>query len=237
MIQQLHNYQDGATTLKGYLSYENIKTTPKPAILICPDWSGRNTFADNKADELAKLGYVGFAIDIYGDGKQGQTDDEKSALIQPFLKNRGLLRQRLQAAFNTIRQLDCVDPNHIAIIGFCFGGLCALDLARSGADIKGAVSFHGILIPPENLPNEKIKAKILALHGHDDPSVPPEQVQAFAKEMTDANVDWQIHLYGNTTHAFTNPLANNPSLGRVYNEVAAKRSFRAMQDFLEELFN
>ena len=121
-------------------------------------------------------------------------------------------------------------------MGFCFGGLCVLDLARSGADVKGVISFHGLFNAPENLPNEPIKAKVLALHGQDDPMVPPEQVAALQKEMTNAGVDWQIHAYGNTMHAFTNPEANDPGFGTVYNAGADKRSWIAMKNFFEEIF-
>ncbi|OGO93561.1 MAG: hypothetical protein A3F10_05930 [Coxiella sp. RIFCSPHIGHO2_12_FULL_42_15] len=235
MTTEIHVYSDAATPLQGYLSYENAKS-PKPAVLICPDWTGRNAFADQQANAFAKRGYVGFAIDIYGNGQQGKDNDEKSALMQPFMKNRAMLRQRLLAAFNSVKELDVVDSKRIAIIGFCFGGLCALDLARSGADIKGAVSFHGLLHRPSNLPNETITTKVLALHGYDDPMVTPADVNAFAEEMTTAQVDWQVHLYGNTKHAFTNPLANDPTFGTVYNEVAANRSFYTMHHFLQEIF-
>lgn len=159
------------------------------------------------------------------------------ALMQPLYSDRSLLRERLYAALEAIKSISVVDNNRIAIIGFCFGGLCALDLARSGADIRGAVSFHGLLNKPENLASGRIKAKILALHGYDDPMAKPEQVHAFCQEMTEANVDWQMHMYGQVKHAFTNPQAHDEHLGLIYDEVAARRSWQAMSQFLQEIFN
>jgi dienelactone hydrolase len=156
--------------------------------------------------------------------------------MQPFIDNRGMLQQRIKAALATVRLMPWVDDNNIAAIGFCFGGLCVLDLARTGADIKGVVSFHGLLGAPDNISGQAIKAKVLALHGHDDPMGPPEQVLAFEQEMTAAGADWQVHVYGNTVHAFTNPLANTPEFGMVYQANADRRSWVAMRHFLEEIF-
>jgi dienelactone hydrolase len=234
MTTKQFDYYDDDALLNAYLSYQNTK--PAPCVLVCPDWTGRNAFADKKADFLAKLGYVGFAVDVYGEGKQGQDNDEKTKLMMPFMQDRARLRQRLLAAFNAAKALPFVDENKIAVIGFCFGGLCALDLARSGANIKAAISFHGLLNAPEGLDVNNITAKMLALHGYDDPMVPPDQMLAFAQEMTSAKADWQIHVYGNTVHAFTNPLANDPDFGTVYNEVTAKRAIQAMENLLQEAF-
>lgn len=228
-------YRDGEVVLEGYCVFDPKKAGKKPAVIVIHDWSGRNEFADKKAEKLAELGYVGFALDVFGKGKLGNTKEEKSELIGPFVQNRKLLQKRLFAAFETVKKLEMVDPTKIGAIGFCFGGLCVLDLARSGADVKGVVSFHGLLGAPE-LPKQAIKAKILALHGHDDPMVPPDQVLAFEKEMTEAKADWQVHVYGHAMHAFTNPLANDPGFGTVYNSLAEKRSWLQMQLFFEEIF-
>lgn len=230
------NYSDEDTELEGTLVYDDAIQGPRPTVLVVHDWSGRNEFAVKKAEALAALGYAGFAIDMYGKGQLGQNNEEKAALMTPLTNDRSLLRRRISAAFNTALEQDVVDNNNIACIGFCFGGLCALDLARSGADIKGVISFHGLLHAPDNLPNEKVNAKVLALHGHVDPMVSAEQIAGFQKEMTDAGVDWQMHVYGNTLHAFTNPEANDPGFGTVYSEQADKRSWVAMQDFLAEMF-
>lgn len=147
-----------------------------------------------------------------------------------------MLQRRMEAALAAVKLMPWTDGGRIAAIGFCFGGLCALDLARSGADIKGVVSFHGLLGAPEHTQNNRIKAKVLALHGHDDPMVPVEQVIAFEQEMTRAGADWQLHVYGNTMHAFTNPMANDPGFGTVYQKDADRRSWQSMKNFLEEIF-
>jgi dienelactone hydrolase len=230
-------YHDQGTELEGYLAYDENLTVKRPAVLICHDWSGRNEFACHKADDLAKLGYIGFALDIFGKGKLGASNEEKAKFIQPFMEKRGVLLQRLIAGLETLVKQPQVDTNHIAVIGFCFGGLCALDLARSGAAIRGVVSFHGLLMPPQQASTAKIVAKILALHGYDDPMAPTDQVLAFQAEMTQAGADWQMDIYGHTKHAFTNPLANDPGFGTVYEPKVAKRAWLAMQNFLTEVFH
>lgn len=235
MTSNDHVYFHDTLQLNGYLSYNS--TTPSPAVLVVHDWSGRNEFACQKADMLANIGYVGFAVDMYGEGKVGETIEEKQSLMQPFLKDRVLLRDRLMSAIHVVRTMDMVDANKIALIGFCFGGLCVLDIARSGLDIKGVVSLHGILNPPAAHTPKTIKAKVLALHGYDDPMVPPEQVHAFCQEMSQAKADWQLHMYGHTKHAFTNPSAHDNAMGTVYNVCANQRAMLAMTAFLSELFN
>jgi len=142
----------------------------------------------------------------------------------------------MKAARAAAKQLSWVDASQCAAIGFCFGGLCVLDLARTGSDLQGVVSFHGLLGAPGNTDGNVVKAKVLVLHGHDDPMVSVEQVIAFEQEMTRAGADWQLHCYGNTMHAFTNPLANDPKFGTVYQPDADRRSWQAMQNFLNELF-
>lgn len=227
-------YQDGDVVLEGYYSLDTSKPGKKSAVLIVHDWSGRNSFAEKKADKIAELGYLGFALDMYGNGQTGQNNEEKAALMSPLKEDRALLRNRILAAYETVKKIPEVDAARIAAMGFCFGGLCALDLARSGADVKGVVSFHGLLDAP-NLDKQKILAKVLAFHGHDDPMVPPNQVLAFEDEMTKAKVDWQVHVYGNTMHGFTNPLANDPNFGAVFSELASHRSWIAMQNFFAEI--
>ncbi len=229
-------YRDGDVLLEGYYAFDDAGKEKKPAILICHDWSGKNEFACKKADKLAELGYVGFALDMFGKGKTGNTKEEKSALIQPFMKNRQKVQKRMLAAFDAVKKLEPVASSQIGAIGFCFGGLCVLDLARSGADVKGVVSFHGLLIAPENAEKHPIKAKILALHGFDDPMVTPDHVMAFGQEMTHAKANWQLDIYGNAMHAFTNPQANDPGFGTVYNKNADMRSWIAMKEFFKEVF-
>lgn len=230
-------YHHGELELHGFLAFKEDMSTTRPAVLVVHDWTGRNDFACQKAKMLADMGYVGFAIDVYGQGQLGANTDEKMALITPFMNDRALLRNRLISAFDAVKKRPEVDKNRIAIIGFCFGGLCALDLARSGVEIKAAVSFHGLLNKPDQLPSQVISAKILAMHGYDDPMVKPEQVQEFCQEMTEANVDWQMHMYGQVQHAFTNPEAHDRSLGTIYDPVAEKRSLQTLTNFLAEVFN
>lgn len=229
-------YRDGEHVLEGYLAYDDRHHGKRPTVLVFHDWSGRNDFACQKAEKLAELGYVGFAVDVYGKGKLGNTTEEKVALMSPFKNDRRILRQRILAALDAVNKLEHVNNAKIAAIGFCFGGLCALELARSGADVRGVVSFHGLLDAQTDLPNKTIQAKILALHGHDDPMVPPTAVAAFEEEMQKANADWQVHIYSHTTHAFMNPLANDPAFGTVYNSVTEKRAWAVMQTFFAEIF-
>ena len=236
MMTKSIDYHDGSTVLEGYLAYHDTGA-PKPAVLVSHDWSGRRELACKGAERIADMGYAGFALDMYGKGIFGADGDadRNGALMAPFAQDRALLRRRINAALHAARQLPQVDATRVAAMGYCFGGLCVLELARSGADVKGVISIHGIFAPG-NVPNETISAKVLCLHGHDDPMVPPEQVLALETEMTRANADWQIHVYGGTMHAFTNPKASNPGFGTVYKEIAANRAYRSIENFLGEVF-
>ncbi|HEU5282034.1 MAG TPA: dienelactone hydrolase family protein [Gammaproteobacteria bacterium] len=233
---QLIHYRDGATTCHGHLVFPEQVSAETPIVLVAHDWSGRNAFADEKAAELAQLGYIGFAMDLYGEGRVGSNNDEKLALMSPLASDRNKLKQRLLAAVETAKNLGQGNPKAIAAIGFCFGGLSVLDLARTGEPLAGVVSFHGLLNAPEGLTPNPIQAKVLALHGYNDPMAKPPQVMAFADEMTKAGADWQVTMYGNTVHAFMNPLAHDEALGLVYSPHIAKRAFSAMSLFLKEIF-
>ncbi len=230
------SYQHADTKFEGFLAYDSSTSEKKPAVLIAHAWAGRDSFVCEKAEMLANLGYVGFAMDVYGKGITGKNTEENSKLMTPLVENRRELRDRLRAAYETVKQLPMVDEKNMAAMGFCFGGLCALDMAREGLDLKGVISFHGLLFAADKIPNQKINAKILALTGFDDPMVPPELIAAFGKEMTAAKADWQIHIYGNTKHAFTNPQAHDENLGLVYNKNADVDSKETMKRFLKELF-
>jgi dienelactone hydrolase len=230
-------YRDGAAVLEAFFAFDDAYSGRRPAVLISHTWVGRDNFVADKARKLAALGYVGFALDVYGKGVLGTSKEENTKLMQPFMEGREKLQQRMKAALTAVKQLPWVDDSKIAAMGFCFGGLCVLDLARTGADIKGVVSFHGLLDAPGNTQGNKIKAKVLALHGHNDPMVSPKQVLAFQEEMTQAEADWQFVTYGHTVHAFTNPIANDPEFGTVYNEDADRRSWLAMQNFFAEIFS
>ncbi len=204
-------------TFEGILAWDDSASGKRPAVAVAHAWAGRSPFEVEKAKRLAALGYVGFAMDVYGKGVLGRSRDENAALMGPLVQDRTLLQKRLVAAIHALALQPEVDPGRIAAIGFCFGGLSVLDLARVGAPVKGVVSFHGLFTPPGNTAGKRIAAKVLALHGWDDPMVPPQAVVDFAKEMTAAGADWQLHAYGHTMHAFTNPEANDPAFGTVYN--------------------
>ena len=234
--ERLVEYQHNGVTLEGLLAYDDSLTGPRPGILVSHAWGGRAEFECNKARALAELGYAGFALDLYGKGVLGSNPEENTRLMTPFLEDRSLLQSRITQALSTMQAQEEVDAGRCAAIGFCFGGLCVLDLARTGTDISGVVSFHGLFTPPGNTDGTKIKARVMALHGNEDPMVPVEAVTALENELTAAGADWQIHVYGNTKHAFTNPEANMPDMGLMYNADADRRSWQTLKNFLEELF-
>lgn len=209
--------------------------SPRPGVLVAPDFRGRSSLQITNAERIAALGYVALAIDMYGEGKSGSTLAESGALMNALREDRALLMRRVNAALDTLHALPEVDGKRTGAIGFCFGGMCVLDLARSGADVRGVVSFHGLFAPPPSELCKPIRATVLALHGYDDPMVPPEHVVALGNELRASGVDWQIHAYGNTVHGFTNPAANNPTTSH-FNQVANDRAFRSMQDFFADLF-
>jgi len=234
MREQYIEYRDGETLLEGFLCYDESQAGPRPAVLLSHAWGGRDDFVERKARRLAWQGYACFALDNFGKDKRGSTPEECTALIKPFMQDRAMLLKRLKAGLATIGAMPIVDARRVAIMGFCFGGLCALDLARADADIRGAVSFHGML-KPSGLTEPKVRAKVLMLHGYDDPMAPPEDVLAVAKEFTAAGADWQLHAYGQTVHAFTNPVAQNRAGGMQYDEAADRRSWHALEEFLAEV--
>ena len=227
---------DGDTVLEGFLAWDDAHDGPRPGVMVSHAWAGRSDLEDSKAVALAKLGYTGFALNLFGKGVLGSSSDENAALIQPFLDDREMMQHRLSLSLNTMREQPEVDESKTAAIGFCFGGLCVLDIARTGEDLDGVVSFHGLFGAPGNTAGNSIKAKILVLHGWDDPMATPDSVVALGEELTSMGADWQLHGYGNTMHAFTNPQANDPDFGTVYSDAADQRSWQAMQNFLAEVF-
>lgn len=227
-------YADGSTTLRGQLARGPRRGGLAPGVLVVHTWAGCGVFERRKAADLAQLGYVALAVDLYGNGIVGSGPDENAKLMAPLLEDRALLQRRMQRSLEALKGLEHVDAHRTAAIGFCFGGLCVLDLARTGASLQGAVSFHGLLEPPSNLDAVPIRAKVLVLHGWDDPMARPESVEALASELTATGADWQIHAYGNTMHAFTNPAANSPTRGTVYDAQADRRSWRTMKEFLAD---
>ena len=228
---QIVEYQQGGQTYEGFLAMP--ASPPKAVVLVAHAWGGQSSFEQDKAKLLADWGYAGFAVDVYGKGKRGQTTEECQALMEPLAGNRVELQARLAHALDFAKTEAGTDQ--AAAIGFCFGGLSVLDMARTNMAVEGVVSFHGLLGTAGNTVTE-ITPKVLALHGWDDPMATPEDVLAFAQEMDAAKADWQLHAYGATLHAFTNPEANNPDFGTVYSALADRRSFAACLDFLGELF-
>ena len=230
-------YRDGKTVFEGHVAWDATLAGPRPGVLVAHAWGGRSEFEDRKAEQLAELGYVGLSIDLYGKGIRGQSPEENAALMQPYLDDRALLNKRMGIALDQLQSQKDVDRSKTAAIGFCFGGLCVLDLARGGADVCGVVSFHGLLGAPAESADGPLAAKILALHGWQDPLATPQQVLDFSEEMSARNADWQLHAYGNCAHAFTNPHANDPEQGLLFDATAEHRSWDAMRLFLGEVFS
>jgi dienelactone hydrolase len=229
------DYHDGDTLCRGEVFRPQDAAGPLPVVLVCHAWDGLVDEVRDKARRLAAEGYIAFAIDVHGNGRTWTDFSELDSALGPWLSDRPRLRRRLLAALEAAPAIAGADPARIGAIGYCFGGLCALDLARfGGAAVQAAVSFHGLLTPaPEDVP-ERISTSVLVLHGEDDPLVPPEQVADFKAEMNAAGADWQLVSYGRTMHAFTRPGANMPEHGALYSAAADRRSWQAMTAFLAE---
>jgi len=231
-------YKDGETVLEGYLAWDDAGAARKPAVVIVHDWMGISTDTRRRAEMVARLGYVAFAADIYGKTVRPKDAAAAGAEAGKWKKDRAALRKRVRAALDLVAANPHVDRERLAAIGYCFGGTTALELARSGAPLVGTVSFHGGLETPVPADAKNIKGRILALHGADDPHVPPAEVAAFEKEMREANVDWQLVAYGGAVHSFTVAAAgNDPKKGAAYNERADHRSWAAMEQFFREAFS
>lgn len=231
-------YKHGDTMLEGYLAApatpESVK---RPGVLVVHDWTGLGPYAKMRADQLAAAGYVAFAIDMYGVGVRPVSQEESAKQAGIYRADRALMRGRAKAGLDWLRAQEFVDTDRIAVIGYCFGGGVALELARSGAPLSGVVTFHGSLDTPSPADAANIKARILVLHGADDPYVPPEQVAGFIKEMRDAGVDWQLVQYGGAVHGFSDAKAGNDTKsGFAYDARADRRSWAAMRAFFDEIF-
>lgn len=231
-------YQGADGVFEGYAAIPPGVAAPRPCVVLTHDWSGLNEPIKHLAERYAALGYICFAIDVYGKGVRGDPLGDNARLMQPLMDDRALLRERLLAGLRAASEIPGVDPARMAAVGYCFGGLCALDLARAApANLLAAVSFHGALQPPQASVTGRISASILLLHGWDDPIAPPAEVQAIASELTQAGADWQLHAYGHAQHAFTFEGARFPERGIVYDERADTRSWAAMRAHLAAVFN
>ncbi|MEO8663891.1 MAG: dienelactone hydrolase family protein [Ignavibacteria bacterium] len=230
-------YKIGDVTLQGYIAYDNNNTGKRPGVLIVHQWKGLTDYEKMRARQLAELGYFAFAADIYGKGVRPTTPQEAGEQSGKFSKDRVLFRERLVAGLDEMKMQPFVDANNIAAIGYCFGGGGVLELARTGADLKGVVSFHGSLKNPNPQDAKNIKGRVLVLHGAIDPYVPEEDVVVFKKEMEDANVDYILTEYSGAVHSFTiQTEGTDISKGAAYNEKADKRSWDSMKDFFAEIF-
>ena len=228
-------YHDGNTRCRGEYFLPSGAAESLPVVMVVHAWDGLGDEVRSKAARLAEAGYLAFAVDVHGEGTFYTDVARLQEVLTPFMADRAMLLRRLEAALTAATTLPEGDSDRIGVIGYCFGGTCALDLARSGSPaLKAAVSFHGGLAG-NDLAQTPITAAVLALHGHDDPMVPPDVVSRFQQEMTERGADWQLVSYGHTVHGFTRPGANMPEMGVVYNEKADHRSWRAMLDFLQEV--
>ncbi len=231
-------YGKGETRLVGQIAWDDAVKGPRPAVLVVHEWWGLNDYARERARALASLGYLAVAADIDGEGFETKDPAKARELAGKFRGgDRALLRERVLAAFEALKAHPLADKRRIAAIGYCFGGTAVLELARTGMELAGVASFHGGLSTPVPAAAGGIRTKVLVLHGADDPSVPPVDVQAFQEEMRKSGADWQMVAYGGAVHTFTNPAAgNDPSRGSAYNEKAARRSWEHMKVFFAEIF-
>ena len=230
-------YSDKKQSYEGVIAYDDSQKGKRPVVLVSHTWMGQSQFEEDKAKELAKLGYLAFAIDVFGQGRRAKNAEEAEALMNEMLEDRQELLNRILLAMETIKKNEMADAKNVGAIGFCFGGKCVLDLARSGINMKGVVCFHGIFDPPGIEHEGDILAKILVLHGWEDPMAFPKDIVSLGYELTERNATWEIDVFGHTGHAFTNPNANDPDGGMQFNPLANDRSWQRMTHFLEEVFN
>mgnify|MGYP003334993440 FL=1 len=230
-------YKQGNVTLEGWQAHDDARPGPRPGILVVHQWKGLSAYEKKRAEMFAQLGYNVLCVDIYGQGIRPTAPKDAAAEAGKYKTNRSLLRARVNAGLDVLKKNPLTDPQRIAAIGYCFGGTTVLELARSGANVAGVISFHGALDSPAPADAKNIKGRVLALHGADDPFVPQKDVDAFCAEMRDAKVDWQLVSYGGSVHSFTLwDAGNDNSKGAAYNEKADRRSWEAMKTFFAELF-
>lgn len=237
MPNELIDYKYNNKVFSAYVAKPELSSAEKlPVVLICHAWAGRDEFANQIAERVAKLGYYGIALDVYGKGVLGHSVDEKMAMMQPLIDDRAELQARLKAGFEKISSLNYIAHDKISAVGYCFGGLCVLDMARVGLNLKSVISVHGNLSKAGNLQESSFKAKVLTLHGYLDSLVVKNDVDCFTQELSQAKVDWQLYIYGTAKHGFSNPAARDHELGIVYDELTEKRSWLAICNFLKESF-
>lgn len=233
-MAETFTYAEGGVEFEGKMVRPDNVSGDLPLVLFAPAWAGLTEGALSQMEKVADLGYLVAGLDLYGRGRLGSESGDNGHLIGPLMADRALLRRRLLAGFEAAKALPGAQEGRTAVIGYCFGGLCAIDLARANPDgLRAAVSFHGLL-KPTGLEPGPITAAILVAHGWDDPMAPPADVEALGRELTEAGGDWQIHAYGHTLHGFTQKRANAPERGVAYNAAADRRSWAAMCVLLSE---
>jgi dienelactone hydrolase len=229
-------YHHGDVLLEGFIAYDDAAPEKRPGVLVVHEWKGLNDYARKRAMQLAELGYVAFAADMYGKGVLAETNEEAGKLAGIYKADRPLMRARATAALDQLRMNERVDPAKLGAIGYCFGGTTVLELARSSADVKGVVSFHGGLDTPLPAEPGAVKGRVLVLHGAADPFVPPEEVEAFKEEMKRSGALLRFIAYEGAVHSFTNPASgDDPSSGAAYNAKADRESWEAMRQFFSEI--
>ena len=237
VVHKTVDYTHDGVTLEGYLAYDDAVQGTRPGVLIVHQWMGLTDNERMRADMLAQMGYVAFALDVYGKGIRPANTDEARTQAGKYYGDRELFRARIAAGLAQLKAQETVDPSRVAAIGYCFGGGGVLELARSGAEVAGVVSFHGSLDTPLPAQAGEVKAKVLVCHGAVDPYVKPEAVRGFVDEMEAAGVDYQLIMYAGAVHAFTQKAAgDDPSQGAAYDAAADRRSWGHMQDFFAEIF-
>ncbi len=239
MVAKDVHYQVGGKEMQSVLVYDDAVKTPRPGLVMTPDWLGMTDDNVALAKKMAGKDYVILVADVYGADVRPKTPDEAGAATKNMYEHRSDLRARINGALDALKKevgKAPLDGKHWGAFGFCFGGATVLDLARSGADIGGVVSFHGNLKTDDPTLAKNIKAKVLVLHGADDKFETPEDIANFQKEMRDANVDWQFLAFGGAVHCFAIPKADGAVPGCLYNERAAKRGEQQMHMFFDEVF-
>lgn len=230
-------YRHGDVVLEGYLASLKDQKGKRPGVVVVHEWKGHNEYVRKRAEQLARLGYVAFALDMYGKGVQARDHAEAAKMAGVFRENRALMRERAKAGLDVLRRQEVCEATRVAAMGYCFGGTTALELARCGEDIRGVASFHGNLSNPKPEDSRHIKGKVIVFHGADDPFIPKDQVEGFQDEMRKAKVDWQFVSFGGAVHSFTVPEAGgDPSKGAAYDEKADRRSWEMLQLFLTDVF-
>lgn len=234
-------YTSQGATLKGYLVYDEQVKGKRPGVLVVHEWWGLNDYARKRAEMLAGLGYTALAVDMYGDGKTVAHPEDAGKFSSDLMKRFDVAKERFLAAMEFLKQQPTVDSARLAAIGYCFGGGIVLNMARQGVDLKGVASFHGSLTAVRPAQAGIVKAKVLVLHGADDPLVKPEQIEAFKREMADAKVDYRFVSYPGAVHSFTSPeadaLGKRFNLPLAYNEEADKKSWMELRAFLAKIFD